>query len=981
MPSSARWLGLALAFAAGVAALEAALGGRAILIGLLVLAPLLAASRLSLAETALVAAWATGLAVVGGLHDDFFGSSEHLGLVLAVAAAGAASVWLARTRTDADRERERSRFLADAAAALDGSLDYEAILRTLAQVAVPRCGDWCVVDMRGPEGALQRLAVAHADQGREGIVWDAGRVRDQEDRGFGPPHVAATGESQLLEAVSDEMLQAMASGEEHLRLLRGLEPVSAAIAPLRWRGELLGTISVVTAGSGRRLGRGDLGLLERLADRAAQAIDDAELYRAVAGRRALKRREPRAARHPVRARPRWDGLLRLRAALRPGQRGAGAGQRRAGLRACGSDRDALLPGMDPRVVEGFEQVLAGGQPMVDQEVEGETPAAPGRRRTWLASYYPVREAGGEIIGLGAVISEITDRKGSEAALRRQKELYEALLLAQSEVGECVLILAGERVLYANPATEQVTGYRLDELTALPSLLEIVPPEERGRLGERVRRLAAEEADVEPAYQTTILHKDGRSVDLELAAKPLTVSGEPQLVMVARDITERHRAEQERARLLAAERDARAAAERAQRQATFLADASALLDQALDLGPTFKSVTRLCVPYLGDLCALDMLSGAGVLERVATSGADERQERVLAELAERYPIDPRGSHPVARALQTGEVQELPDLDDEVYSGFARDEAHRALLNELSFRRVLVAPLRARGVTLGVLTIGRSEAGAPYSAEERSLVEDLVRRAALAIDNARLYEERTYVAQTLQSSLLPSELPSIPGVEAAARYRAAGAATEVGGDFYDLFATHGQEWAVMVGDVCGKGAEAAAITALARYTLRAGAMHEDTPSRALGLLNETLLRHGGEGEFCTVVHAALHRVAHGASLTLASGGHPLPLVLHPDGRVAPLRFDDGADGDGAFAFVAFQSRVSKHFAQLALDEAPKQIHLKEPVGAFRVTLGKKQIVLVSSGYVGYAAVVAQNRDGRVQQPQSGHGPVVARVRAHT
>ena len=137
-----------------------------------------------------------------------------------------------------------------------------------------------MVDMRGPDGVLQRLAVTHSDERREGIVWDAGRVRDQEDRGFGAPHVATTGESQLLEVVTDDVLQAMASGEEHLRLMRGLEPVSAAIVPLRWRGELLGTITLVTAESGRRLGRGDLALLERLADRAAQAIDNAELYRA-----------------------------------------------------------------------------------------------------------------------------------------------------------------------------------------------------------------------------------------------------------------------------------------------------------------------------------------------------------------------------------------------------------------------------------------------------------------------------------------------------------------------------------------------------------------------------------------------------------------------------------------------------------------------------------------------------------------------------
>jgi PAS domain S-box-containing protein len=881
-PSNAVLLGSALALAAGLAALDVAVGGGAVLIGLLVLAPLLAASRLGPLATGLVAAWCTALALVDGAADGFFGSGEHVGLVLAVVGAGAASVWLAHHRAESDRERDDSRFLAEAGAELDVSLDYESVLRTLARVAVPRLGDMCVVDMRAADGGLQRLAVAHADPGREQMAWEVGRVRDKADASWAATRVAASGEPELIPAITEETLRTMASNEEHLRLMRSLEPRSAALVALRSRREVLGTITVVTAGSGRRLGRRDLDLLERLAARAAQAVENARLYEAsrAAGRSSDEGRillDTLFERAPV-------GLAFIDRDLRYVRVNEALAQIN-GIPAAdhvGRTLAELLPDMDPQVAEDFEHVMAGGEPIVDREVAGETPAAPGRRRTWLASFYPVRDPDGAIGGLGAVVTEITDRKAGEAALRRQKELYEALLGAQSEVGECVLILSGERVLYANRACEQITGYRLDELSALPSLLDIVAPEEREPLGERIRSLAAD-ADVDPAYQTAVLHKDGRRVEMELAAKALSVSGEIQLVVVARDVTERHRAEQERARLLAAEQEARAAAERARAQATFLADASALMDQALDLDHTFNSITRLCVPYLGDICALDVLSPTGSLERVATAAADEHQQRLLGELAERYPIDPRGGHPVAVALRTGEVQELPDIGDDVYQGFARDEEHRGLLNALAFRRVLVAPLRARDLTLGALTIGRTDARAPYDADERTLVEDLVRRAALAIDNARLYEERSYVARTLQSSLLPAELPSIPGVEAAARYRAAGAANEVGGDFYDLFATHGEDWAVMVGDVCGKGAEAAAITALARYTLRAGAMHEDTPSRALALLNETLLRHGGEGEFCTVVHAALHRAAAGATVTLASGGHPLPLVLHPDGRV--------------------------------------------------------------------------------------------------
>ena len=103
-------------------------------------------------------------------------------------------------------------------------------------------------------------------------------------------------------------------------------------------------------------------------------------------------------------------------------------------------------------------------------------------------------------------------------------------------------------------------------------------------------------------------------------------------------------------------------------------------------------------------------------------------------------------------------------------------------------------------------------------------------AAAIDNARLYAERAYIASTLQQSLLPAELPEIPGLETAARFRPTGEGNDVGGDFYDLFAAGGRGWSVVMGDVCGKGPDAAAVTALARYTLRAAAMRDRLPSAA-------------------------------------------------------------------------------------------------------------------------------------------------------
>jgi serine phosphatase RsbU (regulator of sigma subunit) len=194
--------------------------------------------------------------------------------------------------------------------------------------------------------------------------------------------------------------------------------------------------------------------------------------------------------------------------------------------------------------------------------------------------------------------------------------------------------------------------------------------------------------------------------------------------------------------------------------------------------------------------------------------------------------------------------------------------------------------ARGRTLGAMTLATDKSGRRFDESDLDLAEELARRCGMAVDNARLFAERAYIARTLQQSLLPSELPDIPGIEAAARFRPTGQGNEVGGDFYDLFESGGRGWTVVMGDVCGKGPDAAAVTALARYTLRAAAMRERLPSRSLALLNEAMLRQRDDRRFCTVAYAYLEPMAEGARIGFASGGHPLPLLLRADGSVQAI-----------------------------------------------------------------------------------------------
>jgi serine phosphatase RsbU (regulator of sigma subunit) len=198
--------------------------------------------------------------------------------------------------------------------------------------------------------------------------------------------------------------------------------------------------------------------------------------------------------------------------------------------------------------------------------------------------------------------------------------------------------------------------------------------------------------------------------------------------------------------------------------------------------------------------------------------------------------------------------------------------------------IAAGLTARGRELGMLeVVDRRER--EFGARDDTILTQLAQLASVAISNAQLYERERTIAQTLQRSLRPGALPDVPGLSAAVRFRPAGEGVELGGDFYDLFEAGGGAWAALIGDVQGKGPDAAAVTALARHTLRAGAAYERSPSGVLALLHRAL-RERSDGRFCTVAHAYLRVGSGRLDVDLACGGHPLPLVVHPDGLVEPV-----------------------------------------------------------------------------------------------
>jgi PAS domain S-box-containing protein len=344
--------------------------------------------------------------------------------------------------------------------------------------------------------------------------------------------------------------------------------------------------------------------------------------------------------------------------------------------------------------------------------------------------------------------------------------------------------------------------------------------------------------------------------------------------------ERHAAEA----AVRAEREARNEAEGARERLTFLAEASAALSSSLDHARTLAKVARLAVPRLADWCSVDVLEEDGTIHQLAVAHVDPKKVRLARQLRRRFPPDPDARTGVPGVIRSGRSELMAEISPQMIEDSVADPRIKKVVRDLALHSVMIVPLAARGRTFGAMSFVWAESGRTYGPDDLALAEDLARRAGQAVDNARLYAERDHIAHTLQQSLLPPELPAVPGLELAARYLPAGEGNEVGGDFYDLFDTGDGAWGIAVGDVCGKGAVAAAVMGLARYSLRATAMQERKPSRILFALNEAVRRQTTDGRFLTVCYVRVRAKGGTARLTVSCGGHPLPVLVPAEGPIA-------------------------------------------------------------------------------------------------
>jgi serine phosphatase RsbU (regulator of sigma subunit) len=321
----------------------------------------------------------------------------------------------------------------------------------------------------------------------------------------------------------------------------------------------------------------------------------------------------------------------------------------------------------------------------------------------------------------------------------------------------------------------------------------------------------------------------------------------------------------------------------------LAESGIILASSLDYAQTLRNVAEVAV-LLTDYCSVDLVGERGALRRVAAAHRDPRRRSLVQQLGSLASVVLDPDHPVSRVVRTNVPELFDPLSEDDIAAVARDAQHLALLRALGVRSMLIVPLRVPSQTMGVMTMATDFSRRRLTEDDVALAEQLGRRAAVAVENSRLHTKLTGIAETLQTGLLPAQLPTIPGWEIASLYRPA--ATEfrvdVGGDFYELFEANGA-WFVIMGDVTGKGVTAASVTALMRHGARMAGRTEPDPVAILRRLDDALADQPKRA-MATAVCMSIR----GDEVTISSAGHPPAVMVAPDGSLREVPVPDAMLG---------------------------------------------------------------------------------------
>ncbi|RAY15552.1 PAS sensor protein [Actinomadura craniellae] len=288
----------------------------------------------------------------------------------------------------------------------------------------------------------------------------------------------------------------------------------------------------------------------------------------------------------------------------------------------------------------------------------------------------------------------------------------------------------------------------------------------------------------------------------------------------------------------------------------------------------RRCARLLAGELSDWAIIDLLQDGELTRQVVIGPSGDQSAPVARALEDLAPVP--GTLPYTVFTERRAILH-PHVEDLAMLGTLPDGGPACGL--MGATSVLSVPIEESEGCLGAITLTGSGEHGPFDLMDLGVVQRLGRYLGLVVRASRLYRRRAEVADTLQASLLPQRLPAVPGLDVAARYISAARGVEVGGDFYDVFQTAGG-WGFVLGDVCGKGEEAAAVTATARHGVRLLARWKSAPTEVLGMVNQALL---DEDRFVTAVMAGMEIGENGLALTLGTAGHPPAIVIRQNGVI--------------------------------------------------------------------------------------------------
>jgi PAS domain S-box-containing protein len=588
----------------------------------------------------------------------------------------------------------------------------------------------------------------------------------------------------------------------------------------------------------------------------------------------------------------------------------------------------VVPDVWRAVGPRFRQVLETGEPILDHEVTAQTLAAPGVTRHWLASIYPVAAPDGEVLGLGSVIVDITERKRAELAtrlLQRASELFSSTLDLDTIIDGVVRLAIpdfadschvyildpdgdGRRVAMADgdPALEPMLAAAAEQF---PTRLEDDLPTASALRTGTTRRVehvtdAMRIAMARSPEHLEVLRSHGVG---SVIATPVAVGEQRFGVLVLMHTKASRRRYQAGDETLAEELANRLAlvierarlfeeAERARARVDLLATVSELLTVELDSRARLAALSRLVLPAFADLCAVHVVESEGRMRVASFAAAELDQQALIESVAPRGPSEPDARMPWTQAIATGEPVLVPvvptGMIDELTQG---DERRRAIAQTLDVRSVLSTPLPGPGSPIGAISFGYARSGRRYGPDDLPIARELARRAAPAVEHALRFEQERATAEALQRSLLPARLPEVPELELAARYVPGSEELVIGGDWYDVVALPTGEVVLAIGDVVGHGVPAAVMMGKIRHALHFCAHDGLAPGAIVGRLN-THFSALDDSAMATLLVMAYD--PHTRNLRYASAGHPPPLVRRDGveseylegGRGAPLCASD-------------------------------------------------------------------------------------------